>query len=895
VVKVAESEGETAHIGGGAMSVLEEILRWAEDLPAWQSDAVARLLTKQSLTLDDLDDLLALLKAEHGIADPKNRTPVRLSPAQIPSPAQATEHVDLVAIKNLRNVNAIAENQRLAFCPDGLTVIYGDNGAGKSGYSRVLKRACRARDQAERIHPNACVAAATSCVAEADFEIAVNGNPREVHWTDGEVAPDELSSVAIFDSRCARAYLDHEDDFSYVPYGMDVFMNLAAACTQLKSMVENELAQSSIDSSAFAHLHGSTVAGELISSMSAKTNLDDVEVLASLSPEELARHGELTKGLLETSPKEKAEQLKLSARRIAKIATNASEMLSLVGKDAVLRLHDLADNYLAAQTAAAIAANHLMEGESLLPGTGGAAWTALFEAARKFAVESHPDKTFPDLGPTALCPLCQQPLSNAAERLQRFGQFIEQEVKKTLRAWEVKFATERGRLAGDAMDVGLDDATYAELATLDNELALDSRLFEDRLRGRRQLILVGMASGEWQGIDEQLESPAPRLRALERSLITKAETLEEAAEQKGRAALQRERDELDARLRLREVKDAVMAAVKKLRHRAKLEACLPPLRTTAISLKSSELAERVISSELADALNTEFRALDVGDLHVTLQSRADRGKALHKLRLELPQAKNPGEILSEGEQGAIAIGSLLAEVGLGEGRPGIVFDDPVSSLDHRRRERVARRLTAEAGRRQVIVLTHDIYFLCVLLQEAERAGVPCVTQSVVRQGQGCGVPHPELPFEGKGTAARVRFLRDQQRLIAKLQRNGDEQECHRLTVEAYQHLRWAWERAVEEVLLRNVVLRFRRGVETQRLAEVWVDDSDYTKVDSGMSKCSNYAHDGAPECGMAFPSPSELLADIEALEAWRMEVECRSGHTRKRRKSRTPLGEMHES
>lgn len=36
-----------------------------------------------------------------------------------------------------------------------MTVIYGDNGSGKSGYSRVLKRACRTRDQMEAIHPNA--------------------------------------------------------------------------------------------------------------------------------------------------------------------------------------------------------------------------------------------------------------------------------------------------------------------------------------------------------------------------------------------------------------------------------------------------------------------------------------------------------------------------------------------------------------------------------------------------------------------------------------------------------------------------------------------------------------------------------------------------------------------
>jgi hypothetical protein len=94
-----------------------------------------------------------------------------------------------------------------------------------------------------------------------------------------------------------------------------------------------------------------------------------------------------------------------------------------------------------------------------------------------------------------------------------------------------------------------------------------------------------------------------------------------------------------------------------------------------------------------------------------------------------------------------------------------------------------------------------------------------------------------------------------------------------------------WERAVEEVLLRKVILRFRKGVETQRLVEVIVDDSDYAKVDDGMKKCSNYAaHDMALMVGVAVPEPDELLADITTLEEWRDQIEQRSKDTAKRRK-----------
>ncbi|MGA9992293.1 MAG: ATP-binding protein [Thiobacillaceae bacterium] len=129
------------------MSILKEILKWSAGLPAWQSDAIARLFAKEALFDDDLDDLFALLKAEHGIPDPQGRTAHKLSAEQIPAPAAPNTHFRLLALKNLRHVNRIAENQRLAFSPIGLTVIYGDNGSGKSGHSRVLKRACRVRDQ----------------------------------------------------------------------------------------------------------------------------------------------------------------------------------------------------------------------------------------------------------------------------------------------------------------------------------------------------------------------------------------------------------------------------------------------------------------------------------------------------------------------------------------------------------------------------------------------------------------------------------------------------------------------------------------------------------------------------------------------------------------------------
>ena len=873
------------------MSILQEILVWTQGLATWQSDAVARLLAKHTLTAEDQEDLFALLKAAHGIPDLKDRKLKPLTADQIPAPVKATTHVELRAMKNMRHVNAIAENQHLPFGAAGMTVIYGDNGSGKSGYSRVLKRACRARDQMEAIHPNANLPAGKAGAPEAAFEIAVDGVAKAAHWTQGKAAPPELSSFAIFDSRCARAYLDSEDDFSYVPYGLDVFEGLAKVCKQLKTSIETEHAQFAADLTAFVPLQGDTLVGKLITSLSAKTTTAQIDALATLTPEELTQHVALDKSLKENNPKEKATQLRLRARRVAAIATNATNKGALVDQAVAAKLRGLADSYRTGQATAALAAKQFKEGENLLPGTGGEVWRELFDAARKFAVESLPDKAFPDLGAEAPCPLCQQPLGEGAARMLRFEAFIQQEAEKTSQARRKALYAEYKPFIAHVLTLNLDDVTHGEIEVSDPQLAADAKAFESSLTARQEAIKAAVLSHQWEGgIDQALVNPAAGLQALADKLNTEAETMEKASDEKARAALQKQFGELDARVRLSQVKDAVVTAVAKLSHQAKLVKCIAAVKTNAISLKASELAEKVVSKELAEALNREFKALGVGTLRVSLQSRADRGKALHKLKLELPQSRSPADILSEGEQRAIAIGAFLAEVGLSGGKGGIVFDDPVSSLDHRRRERVAKRLAIEAAQRQVIVFTHDIYFLCLLAEEAKLAGTAIATQSLTRRAEGFGVADPELPFEGKNASRRIGALKAQHQIVAQLYKDGEEQEHRKQTVDAYFRLRMAWERAVEEVLLREVILRFRKGVETQRLAGVSVEDGDYAQVNAGMTKCSNYAHDKAFVGGVAIPDPDELLVDIMALETWRAQIDKRSGETAKKRKAPPVVG-----
>ncbi len=138
------------------MALLNDILTWTETLPNWQRDAARRLLLSEAgLTTTDYDELYLLLKSEHGFSKPAELNAQALSAAHLPAELADGETVNLKTLRELKNVNKIPQDQSLNFSEQGITVIYGGNGSGKSGYARVLKHACRARDQSEPVHPDA--------------------------------------------------------------------------------------------------------------------------------------------------------------------------------------------------------------------------------------------------------------------------------------------------------------------------------------------------------------------------------------------------------------------------------------------------------------------------------------------------------------------------------------------------------------------------------------------------------------------------------------------------------------------------------------------------------------------------------------------------------------------
>lgn len=100
----------------------------------------------------------------------------------------------------------------------------------------------------------------------------------------------------------------------------------------------------------------------------------------------------------------------------------------------------------------------------------------------------------------------------------------------------------------------------------------------------------------------------------------------------------------------------------------------------------------------------------------------------------------------------------------------------------------------------------------------------------------------------------------------------------------YDRLRETWERLIEEGLFANVIVRYRRSVETKRLAGAVLDDAFVKRVYDGMTAISEYtAHDRPAAAGAMWPDPSTIKQHLDDLTTTMAAVETESKAVAKRR------------
>ena len=869
-----------------APDIPDEIVSWAKRLPEWQGDAVRRLVVSGELSEDDERELFAMMLEEHGISDPERTAPKPqpLRRSDFSGSSSAGPVTVLEAIHSVKNVNALAPEQKITFSAKGVTVIYGKNASGKSGYARILKRACRTRGEYERVLPNVFLADGNTPPGQAIFDVIINEARSSVTWQEGDPPPECLADIQVFDSKCERVFVDQANKVEYIPYGLDVFRKLAALCDRFRILVTAQLEEVKRSIHMLEQPQDQeTQVARLLSELTHETPEQRIEQLATLSAEELSRLEDLESTLQEldrVGPENIA--IGLRSQRDYVIGLRNGIVRAEQALPQGDRLKNLSEKAGAASEAARLAREQAFQGE-VVPGTGSDAWKEMFLAAKRYSEEAaYPEKPFPVTDPDARCLLCQQPVgADAAERLRRFNAFIMEETEHAAELATEALERAKREFEGVRLHVSSEDDTMlAQLRSIDEKLAEAMKKRYALLRRWKEAVKRACVDHRWDGVPKLDDGPAQRLANLAERLKQRAEEQASLADPERRSKLEKERAELRSRRWLSSRKAPVLREIELLQRQHGLQRCWSDLRTTEITKEGTELVDRVVTESLREALNQELRAIGV-PVALELHKEGEKAETLHRLRFRQSQrvSVNLSQVLSEGEQRAIALASFLAELSIAQHGCGIVFDDPVRSLDHEWREKLARRLVEEGKKRQVVVFTHDIVFLVALQEQAEREGATIHTRTLERCEAATGIVDSDSKksWDAMNVGERIEDLRRLRREAAAAHQ-ADDGPTYREKVQVfYSRLRATWERTVEEILFNKVVHRFRASVQTNRLEGVVVEHSDYETVSSAMTKCSNWteAHDTAIARDAPSPTPEELDRDIEKLDAFVKKVKAR--------------------
>jgi energy-coupling factor transporter ATP-binding protein EcfA2 len=821
-------------------NIFDALSAWGKTLPTWQHFLLSKLVEKVELSDSVLDEVYSEYLIDQNLAGPGAvRAVWAMALPQFQPGIPAAVSV-LTTMTGVSGVNALAAGETLSFGPK-LTVIYGPNGAGKSGYARVLKSACFTRSKDIGILGDVKLGKSKQPKPTAKFSFDDGSVVDFVHQEPCQLMRD---GFAVFDSTCVHVHLDGRNAFQVMPYMFDVFPRMVAAFTELQTKLRNQITQRTPAAEKYAIQNSTSEVATALSALTAKTDLTRLQELAVFGEAEAARISAIEQQLVELRTSDPKEIVKRNEQRIADLKavhtsigalTQAIQPVLMQGiSAAAARIEALAEQGAALSTA--------RFGDEPVQPVGTRAWLDLLAAAISYSEEAYPGARFPPQTDGARCVLCQQTLDTASvDRLTKFYQTATSDV-------EVQLAATRRTLTSHKVALGkvglsfFDEESAARRTVQELDAVLAAEIVK-HIEGFRSVVglLSDAVANETDPALSLLayDAVSDRVLALADRLAQDNVKLEQSDPQALINALLLELQLLKDRQWLAGHYFAVAEAVEDLNWGVKANACLRSLPTIQrdITSKQKALAKELVAQGFIARFTENCTALGL-TLPVQFKFAGEAGTTDRKIEIANAEVTGfyPSQVLSEGEQTAAALADFLTEVQLNGACAGVIFDDPVTSMDHVRKESIAQRLVTEADRRQVVVFTHDIMFTNYLATAAVEKGVAFAGRTVWRDGANSPgaidrLAFPHEHYEGAAHDRAKGYYDLARTLSGDQQRDALEKACG--------SMRTAYEDFVQKKLFNDVVRRWRENIKFT-LNQVYFDDEIAGRIHDRMAALSRY-------------------------------------------------------
>lgn len=682
-----------------------EVKKFADGLPYWAKFLAEKILSGNTISENDIDTSCSYLLEHLKLKEETEKPEIEID-YNAENAGNYKSDLHLTKLENVEGVNALTENQTIEFSPN-LTIIYGANGSGKSGYVRLLKNVFYSKAP-ENILPNVHIDNGHKAI-DAKFTFKSSNTEIPLGFSDKDNA--EFEQFAVFDGNSVLKHLENRNEFEFRPAGLSFFADYTNAIIRVEQKLNAEIQTKQTGNTAddlSALFDGNSEIKTIVQNLKAETKIDDLKKYTPFSDEDKTQKEAIQKQyddlLLASKGKEKEIKSLESIKSLVAQNKQAIEKLNQFFTTEVIEEIKTAISDCVSKEATAKTEGIENFKTDKIENVGTTEWKNFIVSAEEFAkTQKNENVVYPENGDN--CLLCQQPLSDEAQMLiSNYWIFIKSVAEQNAKKAQEKL---------DKAKVNYENLNF-DLFPQDNTLTvwLTEKFSEE-------LEVLKLKLTEQKTLAQNIVSDIQNKIATERTAlqinVEQHTTIETAID--ASIKLLREDEQSKELEKLLNSKTLLEHKEKFNTHFSKFETFVNnqiwikkankadyAKRKTTDTEKA--LSNKYFNQKYIDAFNEECQKLN-GNFGIDINHTGSAGKSYRQLKLK---GKNPNAVLSEGEQKVIAIADFLAEMQLSEVNKGIIFDDPVTSLDNDRKKQIAERLAFQATLKQVIIFTHDLVF-----------------------------------------------------------------------------------------------------------------------------------------------------------------------------------------
>lgn len=847
------------------MPIYQDILDWSQNKPLFVRDALRRLITTTTLTQNHIDELVQLVKKECGDTT-IILNPILLDRTHIPTITTSSgNYPKLISLGNPINICALHNQGNLQFSKMGLTVVYGNNGSGKSSYSRILRKLCWSRNPSVTLKKNVFNPSASQ--QQVGFVLEYNGSIVPFTWNENSPSNPILNSIFVFDNDCGDIYINNENPTEYKPVGIDVLEKLITTFTSIHQTLGTSIISYNTQKPSLPQNLLQTNISQWYSTIeNLQRTIVDSQIQFSQTDSD--RKQELTNLTTSQNPQQNITNLTNQKTRINGYIQQLSQIETLFNEQNINELRANRSTFETVNQAYQIATTEL-QNINTLKGFGTTPWRTLWEAAKNFALSSNlsDGQNFPSLVSLEKCVLCQQELDETAQqRMSTFSKFILNDVSVQLNS--INNTIQQKIRSYNSLTI-LPIENLAELEQLIPNFRESYNQFSDSIVTFRSSIISFLQNGGDLNINLQTLtlSIANIIPRIEAEIAQNNQLLQ------NRNSLVAELNELNAREFLFNNKATILQYFDEYKCKSWISHCQSQLSTTGISRKIGELMDnQAVSLQHQEFIShLTFFNRDLANKVLISRTRTSLGNTYQKCGLSgINEPIN--SILSEGEQKIIALSNFLAECTIDNRLNTIIFDDPVTSLDMDYRDLIANKIVGLSQNRQIIVFTHDLSFLRLLIDTHKAiTDTDCTVIGIDKYNEISGIVTDEIPYLAKNVQERVdsirRILTEHDALALK-----DAHSRETKLDSARKRFRMLLERSVEEILSNKTYERFNKNIHLKKgnlSSYIVTEQADVDFLLSLFSKYSVTEHDGGTSTIPQLPTKTEIEQDIRTYSDWK--------------------------